>query len=231
LIYSKNIDDHLHHLEAIAVKLQEYNIQINMKKSQFGVNEIVYCGFKISYGKTTVDPSKIALITEWPTPRNVSDVRSFLGFVGYYRRYIKGFASIAAPLTDLTKSTVSWKWTYAHQKAFNELKDAMVKSPVLYAPDEEKEFIVTVDAGPRAVGGVLEQEYEDGMHVVAYAYHRLSEREEKYSQYEKEFLGLLHCLRKWKHYVQGRKFKVYSDNKSLVQFMKTHRDPHHRIAR
>lgn len=231
VVYSENMDEHVLHLEMVTKRLKKFGIQINMKKSHFGVSEIVYCGFKIVNGTTTVDPSKIALMTEWPTPRNVSDVRSFLGFVGYYRRYIRDFASIAAPLTDLTKANVSWKWSYIHQKAFNQLKQAMVHSPVLYAPDEGKEFIVTVDAGPRAVGGVLEQAYDDGLHAVAYAYHRLSEREERYSQYEKEFLGLLHCLRKWKHYLQGRKFKVFSDNKSLVQFMQTHRDPHHRVAR
>ena len=231
VVYSHTMEEHADHLQRVTERLKKFGIQINMKKSKFGVSEIVYCGFKIADGQTTVDPSKIALITEWPTPRNVHDVRSFLGFVGYYRRYIKGFAAIAAPLTDLTKSTVSWRWTYVHQTAFNELKNIMISSPVLFAPDDDKEFVVTVDAGPRAVGGVLEQEYEDGYHVVAYAYHRLSEREEKYSQYEKEFLGLLHCLRKWKHYLQGKQFKVFSDNKSLVQFMKTHRDPHHRVAR
>jgi transposase InsO family protein len=211
----------------LSERLKAFGIQINRKKSKFGVTDFVYCGYRVIDGKTTVDPAKLSLVTDWPTPCNVTDVRRFLGFVGYYRRFIRNYAGIAAPLTDLTKSNRPWSWTLCEQRAFNDLKKALLSEPVLAAPDDEKPYDVKVDAGPFAIGGVLEQ---DG-HPVAYEYHRLSEAESKYSQYEREFLAALICLRKWKHYIEGRTVRLHTDNSGLVQLLKQQKDPHHRIAR
>lgn len=231
LIYSRDLEEHIKHVEMVSKRLEEYGIQINMNKSKFAQNEVLYCGFKIKEGITTVDPAKISVITEWPVPQNVSAVRSFLGFVGYYRRYICNFSGIAAPLTDLTKKNSPWKWTILEQTAFNRLREALISAPVLRTPDSSKAFVIVVDAGPKAVGGILMQEFDDGMHPIAYEYHRLTTTEEKYSQYEREFLGLLNGLRKWRHYFQGKKLIVKTDNKGIVQLLRTMNDPHYRIAR
>lgn len=231
VVFSKTIEEHIKHLEMVVARFHEYGIQINVKKSEFAVESITYCGFTLMAGKTTLDKSKLSLLTNWPMPENVSAVRSFLGFVGYYRRYIKNFAGIAAPLTELTKKSSEWKWSYIHQNAFDTLRAAMLSSPVLRAPDSHLKWRITTDAGPFAVGGILEQEYEDGWHPVAYEYHRLSSAEEKYSQYEKEFLGLLNCLRKWRHYIEGKTILIQTDNSALVSLLKATKDPHHRVAR
>jgi len=227
VVYSDDEEQHLKHLRLLSDRLMQFGIQINLKKSRFGVSDFTYCGYRVMNGKTSVDPSKLSMITEWPTPTNVTDVRRFLGFANYYRRFIKNYAGMAAPLTDLTRAESKWCWTLLEQRAFNELKRALLSEPVLVAPDENKIFDIKVDAGPFAIGGVLEQ---DG-HPIAYEYHRLSSAEEKYSQYEKEFLAALVCLRKWKHYIEGRQFRLHTDNSGLVQLLKTQKDPHHRIAR
>jgi len=231
LIFSKTMNEHVKHVTDVSEKLKEFGIQINLTKSKFARDEVTYCGFRIKAGETTIDPDKIALIKQWPIPQNVSAVRSFLGFVGYYRRYIKNYSGIAAPLTDLTKKGHHWEWSNKEQGAFDELRKCMISSPVLHTPDDRRPFHIWCDAGPCAVGGILQQEFEDGSHPIAYEYHKLSLSEQKYSQYEKEFLALLHCLRKWKHYFEGRKIMVHTDNSSLVQLLKTKRDPHFRIAR
>ena len=231
LVYSLDKKQHRTDLARVASRLNQYGIQINMKKSIFGTDQITYCGYRVQGGRTTVDPDKLLVLEKWPVPANVSAVRSFLGFVGYYRRYIKNFAGIAAPLTDLLKKSNSWQWTVKEQDAFDELRKAMMTRPVLRTPDDTKPFHITPDAGPLAIGGILQQEFSDGFHPIAYEYHRLSEAEERYTQYEKEFFALLHCLRKWRHYFEGQTVFVHSDNSALVQFGKTKRDPHHRIAR
>ncbi len=231
LIYSSNMDEHFKHLELVSERLNANGIQVNVKKSKFAQESVVYCGFKVEGGRITVDPDKVKAVTNWPAPQTVSAVRSFLGFVGFYRRFIEGFARIAAPLTDLTKKDVGWRWTDVEEKSFETLRDALVTKPVLYCPNEKLDYKIVVDAGPKAVGGILLQDFEDGEHPIAYEHHRLSDAEEKYSQYEKEFLGLLHCLRKWKHYYLGKKVVVLTDNQPLVSLLKTSKDPHHRIAR
>lgn len=227
VIFSENMDEHLRHLELISERLKKYGIVINLRKTKFCTSQFLYCGFLLEAGKCTVDPAKTALLDHWPTPTNVTAVRSFLGFVGFYRRLIRNFAGIAAPLTDLTKKDCPWRWTLLEQKAFNELRRAMKNSPILVLPLDDGSFTIKVDAGPLAIGGVLEQDHG----VVAYEYHRLTPAETRYSQYEREFLAALTCLRKWKHYIQGKKVRLETDNSGLVHLLKQQRDPHHRIAR
>ena len=162
-----------------------------------------------------MDPQKVKAIEDWQSPRNVHEVRSFLGLANYYRKFVKGYSTIAKPLTDLTKKSKKWDWTLRCQEAFEKLKKAMTSAPVLALPDMSKPFEVETDASDYAIGGVLLQ---DG-HPVAYESRKLKDAERRYAAHEKELLAVVHCLRGWRHYLLGAPFRVRTDNRAVSHFM------------
>lgn len=229
LIYSKSMKEHLEHVRLVAAKLRDYGIQINMNKSRFAVDHVNYCGYVVKEGKISIDPLKIHAVKEWPVPKNISDVRSFLGFIGYYRRLIKDYGTLTAPLHNATAKE-GFKWTEIEQRSFEQLKDAMIAAPVLRCPDDALIFHIWPDASPWAVGGVLTQDDGSGHQPIAYEYHKLAKAELNYPHHEKEILAMLHCLRKWRYYFEGRKVVVHSDSNTVVR-MSTVKDPHRRLQR
>ena len=143
------------------------------------------------------------LVIEWPRPKSVHDVRSFLGLASYYRRFVRGFSEMARPLTELTRAGVEWKWSTSQHQAFNRLKLALTTAPVLRLPDFERQFVVTTDASDAAVGAILEQDFGNGLQPVAFASRKLNGAEMRYSVYERELLGIVWALAQWKHYFRG----------------------------
>ena len=154
-------------------------------------------------------------MVEWPRPQSVKDVRSFLGLAGFYRRFIKQFSLKARPLTDLTKEKVAWKWSENEEHAFCELKRSLVIAPVLRMPDFALSFVVTTDASLVSVGAILEQDFGQGLQPVAYESRKLNPTETRYSAYERELLGIVWAIGKWRHYLEGRHFIVQTDHSSL----------------
>ena len=127
-----------------------------LKKCDFFRTEVEYLGFDVGAEGIKPSLSKVRAILDWPTPTNVTDVRSFLGLCSFYRRFIRWFSELAAPMTDLTKKDRAFVWGDEEEKAFNRLKTAMVTAPVLQLPDFEREFVVTTDASEVSVGGILQ---------------------------------------------------------------------------
>jgi transposase InsO family protein len=230
LIYSSTMKEHMEHLEMVAKRLNDYAIQINMKKSSFGRKSVVYCGYLIQEGNIRIDPEKIKAVADWPVPMNASAVRSFLGFLGYYRKFIKDYGTMAAPLHEVSGTKSEWKWTTTEQQSFEKLRDSMLRDPVLICPDDSIMFHIWPDASPWAVGGVLTQDHGKGQQPIAYEYHKLSKAEQNYPHHEKEILAMLHCLRKWRYYFEGRKFVIHSDNATVVKLASA-KDPHRRLQR
>ena len=230
LIFSKTKEEHLKHLELVAKRLNEYAIQINMNKSEFCKNQVKYCGYLVGDGKLMIDKEKLKLLEKWPVPENASAVRSFLGFLGYYRKFIQDFGTLAAPLHDISGTKSEWRWTTLEQTSFEKLKKAMMSEPVLICPKDELTYHIWPDASPWAVGGILTQDHGKGHQPIAYEYHKLSDTEKNYPHHEKEILAMLHCLRKWRYYFEGRKFVVHSDNSTVVK-LGTAKDPHRRLQR
>ena len=146
---------------------------------------------------------------------NVSEVRSFLGLAGYYRRFIKNFARIAAPLTNLTRKNHPFAWSLREGEAFNQLKTVLQNAPVLQLADQQKDYIVTTDASDYAMGAVLSQVWDDGEHPVAFESRKMNPAEQNYPTHERELLAVIHALRTWRHYLLGRKFIIVSDHHSL----------------
>ncbi|WVZ15466.1 hypothetical protein V8G54_013032 [Vigna mungo] len=168
-------------------------------------------GHVISAGGIAVGPAKVRAVLEWETPRSVSDVRSFVGLAGYYRRFIEGFSKIVAPLTQLTRKDQPFVWTDRCESSFQELKQRLTKAPVLVIPDVNQPFVVFCDASYQGLGCVLMQEEK----VVAYASRQLKVHERNYPTHDLELAAVVFALKIWRHYLYGAKFQVFSDHKSL----------------
>ncbi|MCO5564460.1 hypothetical protein L7F22_018121 [Adiantum nelumboides] len=215
IIYSKTIEEHKEHLKVIFQALRDNKLYVNQKKSEFFLQEIQYLGHIISKNGIRMDPAKLEVIKDWPNPRNLHEIRSFIGMCAYYRRFIEKFSLIAGPLHDLTKKNVKYVWTEKRQQAFDTLKQKLISQPVLALPDLSKAFEVQCDACGDCLGAVLLQEG----HAIAYESRRLSSDEQILGIYEKELLAVLHALDSWKHYLLGTPFILRTDHQSLKYFM------------
>eukprot|EP00253_Pinus_taeda_P019990 PITA_19990 len=161
-----------------------------------------------------VDPEKIKAIMGWPVPKDVADVRSFMGLAGYYRRFVEGFSKVAFPITSLQKKERAFHWTPNCQKSFEQLKYLLTTAPILSIADPHKDYVVCTDASKEGLGGVLMQEGR----VIAYKSCKLKEHEQQYSAYDLELAAVIHALKMWRHYLLGRKFLLLTDHHSLTSY-------------
>ena len=196
LIYSKTMEEHTEHLKKILMRLRQQKFYGKLSKCYFAVNEVEYLGHIISSNGISVDQEKVKAISEWPRPKNKRDVQSFLGLVNYYRRFIKSCSGIAKPLTLMTKN-VTFSWNPSAEESFNLLKDVMKSAPVLKAFDPNRDIFVTTDASQYAVGGVLEQKFDNEIHPIAYFSRTLNSAEQNYAAHERELLGIVDALHVW----------------------------------
>ena len=146
LIYSKDETEHAEHLRIVLQTLRDKQLYAKFSKSEFWLREVGFLGHIVSGDGIRVDPSKISAIVDWKPPKNVTEVRSFLGLAGYYRRFVSGFSIIAAPMTRLLRKDVKFEWTEECQQSFEELKKLLTEAPVLVQPESGKEFVVYSDA-------------------------------------------------------------------------------------
>jgi hypothetical protein len=212
LIYSKTRAEHLKHLAIVMRKLQQEKLLINMKKSSFMQTELIYLGLVISANELKMDPSKVEVIKNWTSPRNVFELRSFHGLASFYRKFIRNFSGISAAMMDTVKKRhKSFHWTTEAEKSFNLLKWKITERPVLVLSDFQKTFQVKCDASRYAIGAVLSQEDRP----VAYFSEKLDEEKLKYSTYDKEFYAIIQALKKWRNYLIPKEFVLYNDNHAL----------------
>jgi hypothetical protein len=174
LIYSETAEEHEEHLRIVLEKLRQQKLYAKFSKCKFWMEKVAFLGHVLSAEGIAVDPSKVESITKWEQPLNVTDVRSFLGMAGYYRRFIENFSKITKPMTELLKNNTKFEWSEACEKSFQELKKRLTTTPVLTLPDIKKDFVVYYDASKRGLGCVLMQ---DGK-VVGYASRQLKKHEE-----------------------------------------------------
>lgn len=210
LVYSKDRDTHKEHLRIALSLLQRNQLVINAKKCVFGQSQIEYLGHIISAEGVKADQSKIAAMVQWPVPKNLKSLRGFLGLTGYYRRFVQGYGKLAAPLTQLLKKD-SFLWSEQAQQAFEYLKSAMTKLPVLATPNFSLPFEVETEASGTGLGAVLMQEGRP----IAYFSQKLSEKHQQSSVYERELMALVLAIKKWHHYLSDKPFIVKTDQKAL----------------
>ncbi|XP_010546454.1 PREDICTED: uncharacterized protein LOC104818535 [Tarenaya hassleriana] len=211
LIYSKNLVEHVEHIKSVLDVLRKEQLFANFKKCTFCTNKLVFLGFVVSEQGIHVDEEKIAAIMDWPCPRTVGDVRSFHGLASFYRRFVKDFRPIAAPLTEVIKKNVRFKWGDAQEAAFQLLKEKLTNSPLLSLPDFSKAFEVECDASGVGIGAVLMQEGKP----IAYFSEKLSGAQLNYPTYDKELYALVRALQTWQHYLWPKEFIIHTDHEAL----------------
>jgi len=185
-----------------------------MSKCEFGMSEMLYLGHVIGAQGVQVHQEKIKAILDWPPPMNVTKLKSFLGLCTYYRRYVKGFSQLAAPLTNLTKRG-AFGWSVDLQRILEKLKEVMSSCPVLTLPDFIQPFVLECDASGESIGAVLMQ----NNHPIAFERKKLRDYEKHYSIYDKEMLAIMHDFVKFIHYLVGNRFKVKTDYNNLRFFL------------
>ena len=224
LVFARSVDEHLDRLEGMLKLLRKYGLKLKPSKCHILKPQVRYLGFIISKEGINTDPEKIRAVQEWPVPRTVREVRAFVAFCSFYRRFVKNFAKVAAPLHALmsgdSKAAVSDYWGKDEDRAFALLKEKLSQAPVLKSADYSKQFVVETDASFEGLGAVLSQEHDGRLHPVAFASRGLRKSERNMSNYSSRKLELLAL--KWavteqfKHYLVGGHFIVLTDNNPLA---------------
>ena len=228
IIFSDTKEEHLKRLEAVFQKLFAAGVKLKPSKCFFFREEIEYLGHVVSGKGIATNPKKVEAVAKWPTPKTVYDVRSFLGFVGYYRRFIKDFSKIAKPIREVitgleNQSKRSAKktfveWTEAADSAFEHLKKLCTSTPILAYPDYKLPFVLHTDSSSEGLGAVLYQKQNGKLRVIAYASRSVSKSESHYPAHKLEFLALKWAVcEKFHEYLYGSNmFEVYTDNNPLT---------------
>lgn len=217
VIYSKTWADHMKHIESVFSRLREYGLTAGPKKCYFGFHEIKYLGYQLGNNSLQPIKSRIDNITEMPLPTTKKSLRSFMGTIGYYNRFIPNFSDIAAPINELLKKKSSniLAWSNLQLECFNELKSNLVKSPILALPDVNKTFYLRTDASDNGLGAAVLQEHDGIFKPVCFAGKKLNSAEKRYSTIEKECYGIVWGINRFKEFLYGKEFVLQTDHMPL----------------
>ncbi|GJW56829.1 putative reverse transcriptase domain-containing protein [Tanacetum coccineum] len=213
LIYSKTQEEHVEHLRLVLELLKKEKLYAKFSKCEFWLREVQFLGHVINGNGIHVDPSKIEAVKNWKAPRTPTEVRSFLGLAGYYRRFIENFSKIAKSLTILTQKSKTFDWGEEQELAFQTLKDKLCNAPVLALPDGPEDFVVYCDASGIGLGCVLMQRGK----VIAYASRQLKIHEKNYTTHDLELGAVVFALKIWRHYLYGTK-SIVSDYDCEIRY-------------
>ena len=234
IIFSKTFEDHIRDLRAVFTRLREAGLTLKLTKCTFARDTLPYLGYIISRNGIKPNPEKVKAVTEMIPPENISAVRSFLGMLGFFRMFIKDFAKIAKPLTDLTKKgviPVRKAWSEEHQFAFETLKNKLLQAPILSFPNFKEHFYLETDASNEQIGAVLMQKPEGKCRVIGYYSRKLNSAEVNYTTTEKECLAVVWAVtHKCRPYLHGQKFTVITDH-SALRWLLNLENPTGRLAR
>ncbi|GJW03985.1 putative nucleotidyltransferase, ribonuclease H [Tanacetum coccineum] len=215
LIYSKSEEEHEVHLKTILDLLQKEKLYAKFSKCEFWLQEVQFLGHVVNRDGIHVDPSKVESVKNWKTPESSTEIRSFLGLAGYYRRFIENFSKIAKPLTLLTQKNKTYVWGDKQDEAFQILKEKLCNAPVLALPDGPDDFVVYCDASKQGFGCVLMQRGK----VIAYASRQLKKHEKNYTTHDLELGAVVFALKIWRHYLYGTKsIELLSDYECEIKY-------------
>lgn len=215
ITFGRTFDELIQRMDEVFSRLRAANLKLHTKKCHLFRQRVEFLGCTISEKGIEVQQDKTDAITEWPTPVNLSELRSFLGLAGYYRRFVPSFSIIAAPLFVLTRKGHQFEWRDEQANAFEELKKRLTSPPILGAPTPDGTFSVCVDASGEGLGVVVEQNQNGIDRVIAYASRTLTPSERNYCTTRREILAVVFALKKFRHYLLGRHFVVKTDHASL----------------
>ena len=230
IVFGKTFEETLDNLENVFSKLQNAGLKLKAAKCALFKEEVLFLGYRVSGSGIHTDPQKVAIVEQWPVPIDASEVRSFVGLCGYYRRFIAGFSTLAKPLFRLTEKGREFIWTPECQEAFEMLKKHLATAPILAHPNFSLPFIVDTDASQQGLGAVLSQYIEGQEKVIAYASRTLSKSERKYCVTRKELLAVVFACKHFRHYLYGHKVTVRTDH-SALKWLMSFKDPQGQVAR
>lgn len=225
MIYSKNLDDHRRLVRRVLDRLRKEKLYAKESKCAFFEQRVEFLGHVVDGEGLHVMPSKAKAVREWPTPKNATEVRAFLGLVGFYRRFVARFSMRAQELFNLTTKEGPFQWGPSQQHAFDDMKDAITDAPVISLPDFTRPFVIHTDASGFAISAVLSQpvsEEDRSARVIAYFSRKLQGAEQRYPTHDKETLAVVCAFKEWRHYLSGHRpgITVMCDN-SATTFLKT----------
>ena len=209
LIFSPSVSQHSQH---VLQRLLENQLFVKAEKCEFHKETVSFLGYVITAGGVQMDGPKVKAVTDWERPMSRRELQRFLGFANFYRRFIRNYGSVAAPLTALTSPRVKLSWTPAAEAAFNDLKSRFTSAPILSQPDPDHQFVVEVDASDVGVGAILSQKSgaDQKVHPCAFYSHKLTPTERNYDIGDRELLAVKLALGEWRHWLEGAKEPFFS---------------------
>ncbi|CAI7729085.1 unnamed protein product [Closterium sp. NIES-53] len=223
LIYIKSLKEHAEHLRQVFIRLREHRLFAKQSKCEFAKPSIPFLGHIISHNQLAMDPSKVQAIREWKEPTSIKEVQAFLDLANYYRKFIRHFAAITSPLSNLLRKSEPFHWDSDQQTAFNALKYALTSSPTLALPNPSLPYVIWTDASQVATGAILYQDQGHGLQPIAFESRKLKPAECNYATHDREALAIVHAIKKWRCYVHMQPVTVLTDHCTL-QYLKT--QPH-----
>ena len=224
LIYSDDITQHQSHVKEVLKRLRKAGLYVKAEKCEFHSDSVEYLGYVLSPAGLTMSDAKVKTIQEWPEPKKVKDIQSFLGFANFYRRFIFNYSDIVIPLTRLTRKDTPWNFNENCRKAFNTLKQAFTTAPILMHWVPDAQLVVETDASDYAFAAILSIMTEDSeIHPVAFHSRTFSAPELNYDVHDKELLAIFEAFKIWRHYLEGSAspIDVVTDHKNLEYFSTT----------
>lgn len=230
IVFSKDFDEHLHHLDLVFTNLRQANLKLHLQKCKFGTHSVKYLGHIVTKDGIKVLTENTDKIKNAERPKNAKQVKQTLGMFGYYRKFVKDFAKIAKPLHYLLKKDVKFKWTDECENAFQVLKHKLITAPILRYPDFNNDFILAVYASDFSTGYMLSQMHEGKEHPLCFGGRALHNNELRWHITDKEGLVLVEGIQHFRHYLAGKKFTVYTNNVS-VKYLQKIKDCQGRLGR
>lgn len=230
IVYAKTFEEMNRNLSRVFEKLAAAGLKLKAKKCTLFAQSVEYLGHVVSEHGISTDPKKTEVIRKWPRPNNVTELRSFLGFCSYYRKFVPNFAVLAKPLHVLTQKGQGFLWSEECQEGFEILREKLTKAPMLSHPDFSKPFVLDTDASDVAIGAILSQVHGGEERVISYASRCLTKAERKYCVTRKELLAIVYFVKYFRHYLYGKPFLVRTDHSSL-RWLLNKKDAEGQLAR
>ncbi|ERF69956.1 hypothetical protein EPUS_08767 [Endocarpon pusillum Z07020] len=224
LIYSKTEEEHKSHVKQVLRALKKAHLLVKLEKCEFHKKKVKFLGYILTTSGIQMDESKVKAVQDWPQPKNVKEIQSFLGFANFYRRFIEGYSKITAPLTSMTKKDQPFHWGIEAESSFQELKRRFTSAPILATFDPERQIVLETDASDYAIGMCISQPDDEGrLRPVAFYSRKMIPAELNYEIHDKELLAIVTAFDEWRVYLEGSKYpvKVYTDHKNLLYFTTT----------
>lgn len=221
IVFAPTFQQHLERLNAVFERLEGAGLKLKPSKCQLFARQVNFLGHVVSGSGIQADPEKTRVVANWPRPRNLSELRSFVGLCSYYRRFVEHFASIAKPLSQLTEKDRPFEWNTAQEEAFQELKRRLISAPILAAPLNDELYVLDTDASLVGLGAVLQQEQKGQLKVIGYASRTLTPAERNYSTTKREMLAVIYGLKQYRQFLLGRHFQLRVDHSALTFIRRT----------